>query len=107
MKVFFGRKKVKSEIYEDAGDGYEYKKGNYNIRTMNVYGTDNDIRVRQHVRGKFDPSYEKCLLEFIGLPFEPSRITIDDIASEASFERTEKGSYTIQVPIGFEEVIVN
>ncbi|NND93854.1 MAG: DUF4968 domain-containing protein [Flavobacteriales bacterium] len=107
LKVFYGTKKENSEIYEDAGDGYDYKKGIFNVRNINTLGTKEDIRIRQHVKGRFKPSYTHCILEFIGLPFEPSIIELDDIRSEASFERGANGSYEIRIPIGFEQVRIS
>ncbi|NNC84118.1 MAG: DUF5110 domain-containing protein, partial [Flavobacteriales bacterium] len=106
LKIFYGEKKTRSEIYEDAGDGYEYKKGLFNIRTLTTVGSKTDVLIRQHLRGRFKPSYTKARLELIGLPFEAEQISIDGIKSKASFDRTENGSLTIEIPIGFEEVRV-
>lgn len=107
LKVYHTSMKVRSELYEDAGDGYEYKKGIYNVRTFTTTGNTQEARIRQYVRGRFTPSYSRYRVELIGLPFVPTRIELDDIASKAEFTRTEQGTYLITVPSGFEQMHVS
>lgn len=104
LKAYFSNSKTRSVLYEDAGDGYEYRKGAQNVRTFTFSGNDEYAVLRQHVTGKFTPEYDTCRLELIGLPFVPSSMRVDEIASEGAFEELPNGGYVINVPLGFEEI---
>ncbi|MEY2923472.1 MAG: hypothetical protein RLZZ337_12 [Bacteroidota bacterium] len=105
LVVFHSTTKVRSELYEDAGDGYEYQKGVFNIKTFTQLGNGKEITVRQHNTGKFIPDYQTYEMHLVGLPFIPSKLLIDDEEREAEFKLdTENGSYSVDVPAGFEVV---
>jgi alpha-glucosidase len=104
LKVYHSVQKVTSMLYEDAGDGYEYKKGSSNVKTFTQVANSTELKLRQHASGRFQPTYKSYRIELIGLTFIPSKIVVDDIQSDISFEVDEKGGYSVQVPAGFEEI---
>ncbi len=105
--IFHDTTKVRSELYEDAGDGYEYQKGIFNLKTFTQLGNSQEITVRQHNTGKFKPDYNTYEMHFVGLPFTPTKLFVDDEEVEAIFiQDPENGSYKVDVPTGFEVVKV-
>ncbi|MEM9024695.1 MAG: TIM-barrel domain-containing protein, partial [Bacteroidota bacterium] len=102
LQVYYSNSKTRSELYEDGGDGYHYKKGRFNQKTFTLLGKAGALQIRQNITGKYQPEYHSYTLELIGLPFEPKQLYLDEIATEGAFTRTESGSYQVKVPDSFE-----
>lgn len=80
LDVYYKNGKEKSELYEDANDGYDYKKGRYSLRSFKLIGKTNKLSIQQHKRGKFVTSYNTFKIKLHGLPFKISKIYIDNEA---------------------------
>ncbi len=79
LEVFYKNGTEKSKVYEDATDGYDYKKGRYSLRDFKLTGKDNELILQQHKSGTFQTSYENIKIKFIGLPFKVTAIEIDNV----------------------------
>lgn len=106
LKCYYSADRTTSELYEDAGDGYDYKKGQHCVKTFTLRGEENNIKVRQHITGKFRPEYQTYLLQLIGLPFTPTHVTLDDKEIPADFQPCGENCWQVEVPVGFESVKV-
>ena len=84
LDVYYKKGKEKSELYEDANDGYDYKKGRFSLRSFNLIGKSNKLSIQQHKLGKFITSYNTFKIKIHGLPFKMSKIYIDN--EEFAFE---------------------
>lgn len=80
LDVYYKKGKEKSELYEDANDGYDYKKGRYSLRSFKLNGKTNRLSIQQHKLGKFVTSYNTFKIKLHGLPFKISKIYIDNEA---------------------------
>jgi alpha-glucosidase len=80
LDVYYKNGKEKSELYEDANDGYDYKKGRYSQRSFKLNGKTNRLSIQQHKLGKFITSYNTFKIKLHGLPFKISKIYIDNEA---------------------------
>ncbi len=80
LDVYYKKGKEKSELYEDANDGYDYKKGRYSQRSFKLNRKTNRLSIQQHKRGKFITSYNTFKIKLHGLPFKISKIYIDNEA---------------------------
>ncbi len=78
LDVYYKKGKEKSNLYEDANDGYDYKKGNFSLRNFSLVGKSNTLNIQQHKIGKFITSYETFKIVLHGLPFKILKIYIDD-----------------------------
>ncbi len=78
LDVYYKEGKEESEVYEDAHDGYDYKKGRYSKRTFKLIGKEDSLTVHQFKGGKYITPYDKFELNFIGLPFKISKIKVDN-----------------------------
>ncbi len=77
LHVYYINGTEKSELYEDAGDGYGYEKGESNLKTFTVTGTEKTFEVAQSKEGKYTPSYSTYKVIFHGLPEAIKSIEVD------------------------------
>ncbi len=79
LDIYYKEGKEDSTLYDDAHDGYDYTKGRYSLRTFKLTGRPNELIIQQHKEGKYSTDYENFELQFHGLPFEISKIQIDNV----------------------------
>ncbi|WP_291286747.1 glycoside hydrolase family 31 protein [Flavobacterium sp.] len=78
LDLYFKLGKEKSVVYEDAQDGYDYKKGRYSFLSFRTIGKEKELIVQLHKEGKYDTPYSKYKINLIGLPFTVKEIEIDN-----------------------------
>lgn len=78
LDLYFKNGKEKSVVYEDAQDGYDYKKGRYSFLSFRTIGKEKELIVQLHKEGKYDTPYSKYRINLIGLPFKVTEIEIDN-----------------------------
>ncbi|WP_431241676.1 glycoside hydrolase family 31 protein [Flavobacterium sp. P21] len=78
LDVYYKHGKEKSAVYEDAQDGYDYKKGRYSHLSLRSIGKDKELIIQLHKEGKYDTPYSKYKINLIGLPFKVTEIEIDN-----------------------------
>ena len=106
LEVFYAKGTETSKVYEDAQDGYDYKKGRYCLRNLRLMGRDNEIIIQQHKNGTFTTTYEMMLLKFIGLPFEVTKIEIDNLAYDLADLDYDSEKKWLRVSKDFTEIHV-
>jgi len=79
LDVFFKLGKEKSQVYEDAEDGFDYKKGRFSLRNFNLLGKEDSLTIQQFKSGKYITSYETFEINLIGLPFEIKKVEVDNV----------------------------
>lgn len=79
LDVYYTQGKDKSIVYEDANDGYDYKKGRFSLRNLSFKGKENEIVISQYKDGKYITEYETLRFNFIGLPFEIDYVEVDNV----------------------------
>ncbi|SHL48369.1 glycoside hydrolase family 31 protein [Flavobacterium chilense] len=78
LDLYFKLGKEKSVVYEDAQDGYDYKKGRYSFLSLKTIGKEKELIVQLHKEGKYETPYSKYKINLIGLPFKVTEIEIDN-----------------------------
>jgi alpha-glucosidase len=78
LDVYYKEGKEKSEVYEDAHDGYDYKKGRFSLRNFSLIGKKESLVIQQFKSGKYNTPYETFEIKLIGLPFKINKIEIDN-----------------------------
>jgi len=78
LEVYYKEGTETSEVYEDANNGYDYKKGRYSLSNYKLIGKDNSLVIQLFKDGTFNTEYEKMRLNFHGLPFEIGSVKIDN-----------------------------
>ena len=84
LDIYYKKGKEKSQVYEDAHDGYDYKKGRYSLRDFTVIGNGNIVTIQQFKSGKFKTSYETIKIKLIGIPFPIGKVLVHDEMSDPS-----------------------
>ncbi|MBU2994887.1 glycoside hydrolase family 31 protein [Cellulophaga baltica] len=79
LDVYYKLGVENSTIYEDAQDGFDYKKGRYSLRNLKLNGKENELIIQQFKDGTFITSYETMRIKFHGLPFEIASIVVDSV----------------------------
>jgi alpha-glucosidase len=83
--MYYKEGKEKSLVYEDAQDGYDYKKGRFSLLSFQSTGKAKELIVQLHKDGKFDTTYTKYRINVIGLPFKVKKIEVDNV--EVAFDK--------------------
>lgn len=78
LDVYYKKGKEKSELYEDANEGYDYKKGRFSLRNFSLIGKSNKLSIQQHKFGKFITTYKTFKINLHGFPFKIRKIYIDN-----------------------------
>ena len=103
IDVYYKEGKEKSQVYEDAHDGYDYIKGRYSLRNFTLTGRKKELIIHQHKSGKYMTSYKTFKLKLHGLPFKITRVVIDKL--EYSFEDIKlNGDNTLEVNKDFADI---
>ena len=90
LDIYFKEGKEKSVVYEDAQDGYDYKKGRYSLLSFKTNGKENELNIQLHKEGKYDTHYSKYILNLIGLPFKIKTIQIDNVEVAVDMDDLER-----------------
>ncbi|MEH6406406.1 MAG: glycoside hydrolase family 31 protein [Leeuwenhoekiella sp.] len=104
LEVFYAEGTESSEVYEDAGDGYDYKKGRFSLRNFQLTGKDNELIINQHKSGTYETTYEIILIKLIGLPFEVKEIEIDNVTINLKDANYDSENKILKVPKNFLEI---
>jgi alpha-glucosidase len=101
LNVYFKKGKETSEVYEDANDGYDYKKGRYSLRNFTQVGKKNSLVIQQFKSGKYTTSYETFKINIHGLPFVIKSIQVDNEEIEINMLN---GDVTLEITKEFREL---
>nr|WP_321222694.1 glycoside hydrolase family 31 protein [uncultured Psychroserpens sp.] len=93
LDVYYKEGKERSQLFDDAHDGYDYTKGRYSLRTFKLTGKSNELIIQQHKEGKFNAGYETFEIKIHGLPFKISEIQVDNVI--IPIERIETNGISI------------
>jgi len=77
LDVYLKLGKEKSQIFEDASDGYDYIKGKFSLRNFSLTGKDNSLSIQQFKSGKYTTEYDTFEMSLIGLPFVIEEVKVD------------------------------
>ncbi len=68
-----------SELYEDAGEGFDYQRGDYRLNRFILQQTEGRIVIVWEKAGAYEPPYEHIELTLNGLKRAPQSVTADGI----------------------------
>jgi alpha-glucosidase len=103
LNVYYKLGVEQSSVYEDAGEGYDYKKGGYCIRNFRLRGKENELIIQQFKDGDYITTYDTFKINLIGLPFKIKNIEIDKEAVPLKQVRLN-GDNSIEVDKNFNEI---
>ncbi|MCM0667320.1 glycoside hydrolase family 31 protein [Flavobacterium tyrosinilyticum] len=95
LDVYYKNGKEQSAVYEDAQDGYDYKKGRYSYLSLRNIGKEKELIIQLHKEGKYITPYSKYKISLIGLPFKVAEIEIDNEKIEFDKINFEQNNFLI------------
>ncbi|MFZ1703454.1 MAG: glycoside hydrolase family 31 protein [Saprospiraceae bacterium] len=98
LDVYFGHGVKDNFMYEDAGEGYEYVKGDYNTKTWTTKSHADSFEITLDTLGHFEPEYQQYKLVLIGLPFKPSKIWLNGKEDDVHILEEKGKTYIINIP---------
>ena len=101
--VYFKEGKERSQLFDDAHDGYDYTKGRYSLRTFKLTGRKKELIIQQHKEGKFMTDYSTFKLCIHGLPFDIKEIELDNQVIPLKHLKTN-GTHSMVVDKNFSEI---
>lgn len=108
MHVYFTDQSYTSNLYEDAGDYFDYEQGNYMIRTFTQTGDlgKRQSHVRQLRKGRYNAEYPRLRFILHAFPFTPTICRCDD--TEYPIVRNkETDRLEVVVPKNFTDLYFN
>jgi alpha-glucosidase len=106
LNVYYLEGSEQSTLYEDAHDGYDYKKGEYSLRNFRLTGKKKELIIQQFKDGTYTTPYETLQVNFIGLPFRISRVQVDNERVPLKQVRLN-GDNTIEVHKNFTSLVIS
>ena len=106
LELYFKLGREHSVVFEDAHDGYDYHKGMFSLRTLKLYGKEQELNLNQHREGAFEVPFSRYCIELIGLPFTPSKIWIDTEEVSLTDVQFDPAAMTIMVDKDFHALVI-
>lgn len=88
LHVYHVEGELTSTLYEDAGEGYGYQHGQYNIIKFEVKGTKKSLHLRRIVEALgYESEYSSCEVFLHGLPFTATKALVDNEKIEMKYTK--------------------
>ena len=108
LNVYYSQSETESELYEDSGEGYNYKDDAYRHTKFQMQPDvkNNKLILTADRNGAYKPGYQKVKVNIIGLPFEPSTFIVDgqSVEFEPTYEKSSE--YTATISAGFNQISI-
>ena len=95
LDIYFKKGKERSQLFDDAHDGYDYTKGRYSLRTFKLTGKSNELILQQHKEGKYITTYKNFKLNIHGLPFKAKEVQLDNVIVPLAELKTDENGLMI------------
>lgn len=100
LNVYFSKEEVNSFFFEDHGDTFAYEQDIYSEKKFIVKGDTNVMTIAQHTEGLYTVNYELYNFNLVGVPFDISRVTVDD-RDISDFSKDESGNIRFKTSKNF------
>ena len=106
LHVYYSSNRNISYFYEDDGENYSYRQGNFSVKKFTVFGNRRQMRIICEKFGSYKQQYTECRMVIHGLPFRPHQLMIDD--KEISLPRRLRDkTLTINVAANFSRIKIS
>ncbi|NVJ89695.1 MAG: DUF4968 domain-containing protein [Flavobacteriaceae bacterium] len=102
LDVYYKIGKESSQLYDDAHDGYDYRKGRYSLRTFKLTGRKDEFILQQHKEGTYNAPYTKFKIVFHNLPFTVKKVQIDN--ADVDLNGLNSKTHTLTITKEFTEL---
>ncbi len=106
LHAYFSESRCHSEFYEDDGEGYGYRKGDFSIKRFSVFGNKKQMRIIQNKFGNFKTAYSEYQIIIHGLPMKPRRVIIDGQTLKLAIRGRDR-SLSFKAPADFKRIEIH
>ncbi|MDX1908152.1 MAG: glycoside hydrolase family 31 protein [Bacteroidia bacterium] len=106
MHLYYAEGSCSSQLYEDAGDYYDYQQGNIMLRTLTQTGSPHEVQIQQRRKGRFNAAYARLRFILHGFPFTPGIIEADGEKIRVRKPNGKESRYTFEVDKNFDEIVI-
>jgi alpha-glucosidase len=107
LYIYYKDGEQKSILYEDAGDNYGYKSGNFNIVHFELKGNKKMLRIRQTLTGNYAVEYDKYKFLLHGLPEPPKEYSTDGKIHQLNERNFAFDIVKLNIARSFHEVVIS
>lgn len=104
LHIYFTRTVQTSHLYEDAGDYYGYRNGQFCIKKFVVTHRRGIFKIFQTISGNFDPGYTHYKIILHGIPDEISEFEVDGKTHRITKRHTNLQLIKFRSPSNFKEI---
>ncbi|MEL6676845.1 MAG: glycoside hydrolase family 31 protein [Bacteroidota bacterium] len=101
LHAYYLKGTKESQLYSDAGDGYDYQEGGFQHHFFTLTGLNQSVNISQKREGQRSPEYSEFKVIFHGLPFKARSCTVDGKKVDITFKATKT---EVIVPWDFKEI---
>ena len=108
LYVYYKNGRETSHLYEDAGEGYAYQRGEYCLQFFESEGSETGFTLRQRREGNFLPTYTRVKIYLVGFPTFARQCRVD--GQEAPIKEIrlrDRSLYTLMTSPDFSEIVWN
>lgn len=106
LHVYFTKSVQVSYIYEDAGDYYGYRNGQFNVKKFVVQHRRNVLKIFQTTSGNFEPTYKHYKIVFHGLPSHAHEYEMDGRTYKITRKNSLLGVMKLRTSSYFREIAI-
>lgn len=108
LYVYYKKGTEISHLYEDAGEGYDYREGTYSLKIFETTGSENNFTLRQRTEGEFVPPYRQVKIYLVGFPTFAHQCLVDGVEAPIKEIRLrDRSLYTLNTTPDFSEIVWN
>ena len=104
LNIYYSEEENVTEIYEDSGEGMEYKNEEFLIREFKTSKTSSVFLLEQTICGKYESIYKEFNLLFHCFP-EAKLVVVDGDDYTKNLVKSDSG-YRLNVPKNFKELLI-
>jgi alpha-glucosidase len=105
LYVYYKNGSEQSSLYEDAGEGYGYKNGEFCLKTFETEGNTTGFTLHQKQEGGYSASYERIKIYLVGFPSFLKHCQADGADQPIKeIKLRDRSLYTTTVGTGFKTI---
>ncbi|MET6997897.1 glycoside hydrolase family 31 protein [Chitinophaga defluvii] len=106
LQVFYDDQPAHSTMYEDAGEHYGYKNGQYNVIRFKQASDKQQFHLKKKFHGNYEATYKKHRVCVHGLPFTPTEYVVDGKVFKLNARNFAVGVVKVVLDREFEDLIM-
>jgi len=104
LHIYFTKSVQTSHLYEDAGDYYGYRNGQFNIKKFVVAQKRGHFKIFQTISGNFEPTYSHYKIVLHGVPDNISEFEVDGKVHKITRRHSQLNVVKFRTTAHFKEI---